>query len=186
VKSSSLNIAGVLRTGFPGLLLFIIATSILSVTSCKKKEENVPPDTTKVMAQNFALKSLAGDSVKLADLENKVVVLFFFGYSCSHCKSSAPLIQSKLFAPYGSDTSYSVLGLDVWNGFDNAVESFRSSTGVTFPLLLNASGVSGSYGTTNDRLVVIDKMGYIRFKGNQSAEKDVDAAMQKVNELLAE
>jgi hypothetical protein len=78
-----------------------------------------------------------------------------------------------------------IAGLDMWNGTIAAVEAFRSSTGLSSPLLLNASGVAGDYKTTNDRLIVIDKMGYIRFKGNQSAIKDLDAVKMKVNELLA-
>lgn len=176
----------------PGLLIptIVIITAILTVgplSSCKKEEEEklIPADTLTTMATDFKLKTLSGDSLGLADINNKVVVLFFFGYSCSHCKTSAPEIQGNLVTPYASRTDYAIAGLDMWNGTSAAVEAFRSSTGLSSPLLLNASGVAGDYKTTNDRLIVIDKMGYIRFKGNQSAIKDIDAAKMKVNELLA-
>jgi peroxiredoxin len=166
------------------MILAILTTGPFS--SCKKTEEVIPADTLRTLAKDFKLETLAGDSLGLADMKNKVVVLFFFGYSCSYCKTSAPEIQRNLVTPYASRTDYMVAGLDMWNGTTAAVEVFRSSTGLSSPLLLKASGVAGDYETTNDRLIVVDKMGYIRFKGNQAAIKDIDAAKMKVNELLAE
>lgn len=153
-------------------------------SSCKKKEDIVHADTAKTMAKNFSLKSLAGDTISLSDFDNKVLVMFFFGYNCSFCKASAPEIQASLVAPFASRSDYIVIGLDVWNGLNPAVEAFRTSTGITVPLLLNASAVGSDYGTTNDRLVVVDRMGYIRFKGNQAALKDISAVKEKVDALL--
>ncbi len=174
------------RLLIPMLVMMTAISSIGPFSSCKKTEEVIPADTLKTIAKDFKLKTLSGDSLGLADMTNKVVVMFFFGYSCSYCKASAPEIQSNLVSPYASRTDYLVAGLDMWNGTTSAVDAFRSSTGLSSPILLNASGVAGDYGTTNDRLIVVDKMGYIRFKGNQSAIKDIDAARVKVNELLAE
>jgi peroxiredoxin len=177
-----------ITSGFLVSMLAILTaiSSIGPFSSCKKTEEQIPADTVKTMAKDFKLKTLSGDSLGLQDMSNKVVVLFFFGYSCSYCKASAPEIQSDLVAPYASRTDYLVVALDVWDGTADKVESFRNSTGLSVPMLLNASGVADSYGIPNDRLVVIDRMGYIRFKGNQSAILDTEAAKQKVNELLAE
>ena len=169
----------------PIMVMMITISSIGPFSSCKKTEEPIPADTVKTIAKDFKLKTLSGDSLGLMDMNNKVVVLFFFGYSCSYCKTSAPEIQGNLVMPYASRNDYVIAGLDMWNGTTAAVEGFRTSTGLSSTLLLKASGVSGDYNTTNDRLIVIDKMGYIRFKGNQSAIKDIDAAKMKVNELLA-
>ncbi|MDP1623448.1 MAG: TlpA disulfide reductase family protein [Bacteroidales bacterium] len=167
------------------LNIMVTLVSFGPLSSCKKKEAVIPADTAKTMATDFKLKSLSGDSLGLSDYTNKVVVLFFFGYSCSYCKASAPEIQANLVVPYASRTDYAVLGLDVWNGLNSAVEAFKNSTGVSFPLMLNASAVGSDYGTTNDRLIIVDQTGYIRFRGNQGAIMDIDAAKQKVNELLA-
>jgi peroxiredoxin len=165
--------------------MIIAISSIGPLSSCKKKEEVIPTDTLKTLAKDFKLKTLSGDSLGLRDMNNKVVLLFFFGYSCSYCKASAPEIQSNLVAPYASRTDYLVAGLDMWNGTTAAVEAFRTATGLSTPMLLNASVVATDYETTNDRLIVVDKLGYIQFKGNQSAIKDIEAVKLKVNELLA-
>ncbi|HSM46166.1 MAG TPA: hypothetical protein VK872_00005 [Draconibacterium sp.] len=56
---------------------------------------------------------------------------------------------------------------------------------MTFPLLLNASGVAAEYKTTYDRIVIIDKAGSIAFSGNQLVSQDLAAAKAKVTELLS-
>lgn len=172
----------------PVIFLFIACLAALAMTgplsSCKKEEKIIPAETVKMMAADFSLRSLSGDTIRLSDQRDKVVVLFFFGFGCPHCKESAPRIQESLVAPYVSRTDYLLVGLDVWNGSPSAVESFRNTTGLSVPMLLNASGVGTVYGTTNDRLIVVDKAGYVRFKGNQAAYKDLEAAKQVVNELI--
>jgi 2-keto-3-deoxy-galactonokinase len=50
--------------------------------------------------------------------------------------------------------------------------------------LLNASAVATDYGTTYDRLVVIDKDGNVAFKGNRGAGNDVATVKEKVEEIL--
>jgi peroxiredoxin len=148
-------------------------------------DENKEPESTAEAAPAFTLKSLDGTDVSLSNFSNKVVTLFFFGNNCSSCKAIAPSIQSKLLTPFADNNSYMVLGLDQWNGNQASVQAFKAATGVTFPLLLNASAVASSYKTTYDRIVVIDKMGKIAFSGKQLASSDIDAAKAKVMELLS-
>jgi peroxiredoxin len=150
-----------------------------------KVMELITPVTPANTAPSFTLKSLAGSDVSLSNFDNKVVVLFFFGNNCPSCKAAAPNVESMLVAPFASSTDYMVLGLDQWNGNAASVEAFKSATSVTFPLLLNASGVASDYNTTFDRIVIIDKAGNIAFKGTQSASSDITAAKAKVMELLA-
>lgn len=160
--------------------LFLVAGTM---TSCKKK--NVAPDTTKTLAPGFSLVSLAGDTISLTQLNGKVAILFFLGYSCHFCIESGPEIQSMLAEHYSSNPQIMVIGLDVWDGGITQVQSFKDKTGVTFPLLLNAGATGTAYGTTNDRLVVVDQAGYIRLSGKQAAGKDIDAVKDVVNGLLA-
>lgn len=135
-------------------------------------------------APAFSLKSLSGSDVKLSDYSNKVVVLFFFGNNCPSCKAVGPKVESQLATPFASRADYQILGLDQWNGNSNSVQAFKTSTNVSFPLLLNASGVAADYKTTYDRLVVINKAGKIVFSGKQNASSDVAAVNAKVKELL--
>lgn len=162
-----------------------IAAAKAKVMELTNKVETKEPESTAEVAPAFTLKSLDGTDVSLSNFSNKVVTLFFFGNNCSSCKAIAPSIQSKLLTPFADNNSYMVLGLDQWNGNQASVQAFKAATGVTFPLLLNASAVASSYKTTYDRIVVIDKMGKIAFSGKQLASSDIDAAKAKVMELLA-
>lgn len=160
---------------------------LITFSSCSKDDDdNDDPIETPSgnMAPAFELKSLTGSTVKLADFQNKVVVLFFFGNTCPSCKAAAPNIQTMLQGTFGSNPGFMLLGLDQWDGNAAAVESFMKSTGVTFPLLLMASPTAKAYATTYDRLVVIDKSGNIMFDGKQGAGSDLAAAKAKVEMLL--
>jgi peroxiredoxin len=150
-----------------------------------KVMELVNPVTPVALAPGFTLKSLEGADVSLSNYKNKVVTLFFFGNNCPSCKAVAPSVQSTLVTPFASNTSYAVLGLDQWNGNTASVQAFKTATNVTFPLLLNASGVAAEYKTTYDRIVIIDKAGSIAFSGNQLVSQDLAAAKAKVTELLS-
>jgi len=150
-----------------------------------KVMELVNPVTPVALAPGFTLKSLEGADVSLSSYKNKVVTLFFFGNNCPSCKAVAPSVQSTLVTPFASNTSYAVLGLDQWNGNAASVQAFKTATNVTFPLLLNASGVAAEYKTTYDRIVIIDKAGSIAFSGNQLVSQDLAAAKAKVTELLS-
>ena len=66
--------------------------------------------------------------------------------------------------------------MDQWDGNASSVRSFKTTTGINFPLLLTASPVATSYKTTYDRIVVIDKTGYVRFTGSQNVSSDLAAA----------
>ena len=169
--------------------LTLVAFALIVLNSCSSDDDNssttAPPTSgTTTTAPDFSLTSLDNKTVKLSDYSNKVVVIFFFGNSCPSCKAVAPSIQSKLAAPYANNSNYQILGLDQWDGNNASVQSFKTVTGVNFPLLLTASSVASSYKTTYDRLVVIDKSGNILFSGKQGASSDVDAVKVKVDELL--
>lgn len=173
-----------------GALITLFILTCLSLASCSGDDSeanetpNTPPISNGVKAPDFNLNSSDGKQVKLSDYNGKVVVLFFFGNTCPSCKAAAPSIESKLTTPYASNTNYQIIGLDQWDGNLAAVQSFRSTTGVSFPLLLTASSVAANYKTTYDRLVVINKKGEIAFTGTKGAASDADAAKAIVDQLL--
>jgi peroxiredoxin len=178
------------NSGFPyfkpitRIFALLLVTSVFFV-SCDKDETGTSP-LTDTDAPAFSLKSLTGDDVSLAQFEGKVVVLFFFGNNCPSCRAASPTVQSMLVAPFANYTDYQLLGLDTWNGNTNAVQAFKSATGATFPLLLNASGVASEYKTTYDRFVVIDKMGKIIFAGTRGAASDITAVKQLVETMVVD
>jgi peroxiredoxin len=122
--------------------------------------------------------------VKLSDYQDKVVVLFFMGHSCPSCKAVAPNVEKELNTDYAGKTDYAIFGLDTWDGNSNSMQSFKDVTGITFPLLLNASGVAKDYNTVYDRFVIIGKSGKIVHNGTSAATNDLATVKSKVNELL--
>ena len=175
------------------LVLGIFASCL--IMSCSSPDEEISPDDpdgddmmmsdgNSSAAPGFELTALDGTKVKLSDQKDKVVVLFFFGNTCPSCKSVAPDIQQKLNEDYKDEMDYVILGLDVWDGNNSSVQSFKDNTNVTFPLLLKASAVSKSYNTTYDRLVVIDKSGKIAHSGSRAATNDLTTVKSKVDDLL--
>ncbi|MGR3810060.1 peroxiredoxin family protein [Jiulongibacter sp. NS-SX5] len=135
-------------------------------------------------APAFTLKSISGADVSLSDFENKVVVLFFFGNTCPTCKAVAPSIEKDINQAFKDSPNFQLLGLDQWDGNKASVESFKSSTKVTFPLLQKASGVASDYKTTYDRLVVINRGGKIVFLGKQNSASDLRTVVSEIEKLL--
>lgn len=56
-----------------------------------------------------------------------------------------------------------VLAADCWNGAPFLVAGFVEDTGITFPVLLDASIISVQYGIPYDNYVVIDPEGIVRY-----------------------
>ncbi len=146
-------------------IMAVILILTFALFSCSKEDDISEPIDSLTTAPGFTLKSIEGTNVSLSDFSNKVVVLFFFGNNCPSCKAVASNVQSMLVTPFAASTDYMVLGLDQWDGNEASVMAFKTATNVTFPLLLNASGVATDYQTTFDRIIVIDKSGKIAFSG---------------------
>ncbi len=161
-----------------------VKAKVETLLDLKMSNTDDPKTDDKNLAPAFTLNSLLGKEVKLSDYSNKVVVLFFFGNNCPPCKSAAPNVESSLVTPFAARTDYQVLGLDQWDGNLASVEAFKTSTSVSFPLLLLASSVASNYKTTYDRLVVIDKSGKIVFSGTQGAGSDIATVKAKVETLF--
>lgn len=147
-------------------------------------DPNEMKDMNAKSAPDFSLEALDGSTVSLSDFENKVLVMFFFGNSCPSCKAAAPKVQTDIADAFASNANVAIIGLDQWNGNSNSVQGFKNTTGVNFPLLLNASSVASAYNTTYDRLIVVDQEGLIKFKGTQGASNDISAVVNKVKDLL--
>lgn len=175
-------------------LFLLISLGIFSGCSSDNNDDVDPSDPSsmdddsnngdKDKAPAFTLTSVDGNTVSLSDFEDKVVVLFFFGNTCPTCRAVGPSIESRLNQSFSGDDEFAIVGLDQWDGNSQSVSNFRSTTGITFDLLLNASGVARDYSTTYDRLIIVDKEGNVDFMGRQIAANDLDVVVQRVQELL--
>ncbi|MFA5046857.1 MAG: redoxin domain-containing protein [Paludibacter sp.] len=182
MKSNNLHIKPELSVY---ILKLTIELTVLCMFGACQVDDNDLSGVVGSKAPYFLLTTSEGNQINLFDYKNKTVVLFFFGNESESSKVAAKDIQKMLVQSYTSRDDIVFLGLDHWNGDMALVRSFKSSTGVTFPLLLDAGNTATNYKTTYDRLVIIDKNGNVVFSGTQNALDDITNVKQKVDILLA-
>lgn len=93
-------------------------------------------------APDFALETLQGDKIRLADLRGKIVVVNFWTTWCPPCRAETPALE----ASYGSyqDSGVVILGLNLTDQDSlKDVESFVQEFGLTYPILLDRDGTVG-------------------------------------------
>ncbi len=172
--------------------LFLMGISFMILVSCSEEEAmpttpDATPDepmTSEDPAPDFELMTFDDFPLKLSDYENQNLVIFFFGNACPPCQAVGPDIESQLNEAFKDKENYSIIGIDQWDGNAASVESFRDKTGINFPLGLMGSGVARDFGTTYDRLVVVNKEGNIIYRGNSIAANNLDEVIGIVTGLL--
>lgn len=161
------------------LLVFVFAGVLSSQVNAQKNVGDAAPD--------FTYTSLDGEEYTLSELQGKVVYIFFFGAGCPHCRANGPATESEIYQSFKNDTSFVALGLDTWNTSASSVINFRSATGITYPLLLEAEqSLVDYYGNSSayDRSVVIAKDGKIAYKGTGRVNTDVEQVKNSITTEL--
>lgn len=108
-----------------------LAAALAAGAGCGKTER--PPEEGG-RAPDFALKSLSGATVRLADLRGKVVLLDFWATYCVPCRESIPAFQ-RLYDK-GRARGLEVVGISL----DSAVEAvapFADEVGMRYTVLLD-------------------------------------------------
>lgn len=149
-------------------------------TVCVPCQGEVNPNA----APNFSLLTTSGDTLKLQDYQGKNLVIFFFGYACPFCQSVGPSIESDLYEAYRDNDKFAIIGADQWDGNNAGVDAFAESAGVTFPLGVMASSMASEYESTYDRLVVVDSIGSVIFRGSNRAASHLEEVVGIVDDLL--
>jgi peroxiredoxin len=136
-------------------------------------------------APDFSFSDLEGKTHKLSQYKGKVVFLFIFGNKCGFCEDIGDETESKINQVYSKKGDFQALGLDTWpNSTTSTVGAFKATTGITYPLLLNAGSIEQSYSTSYDRAIVIDREGIIRHKDNtKRVSQDLDNAIAVLDGL---
>ncbi len=129
-------------------------------------------------ASNFALKTLDGAAVSLAELQGKVVVLDFWATWCGPCRDELPLVE-KLRAEFGDAVQF--YGVD--DEDSSTVKRFVKEKNLHMPVLLDSERqVHVRYGVhAIPTVLIIDPAGVIRehFIGSRS-EPALRKAIQSV------
>lgn len=132
-----------------------------------------------MVAPDFILdQSTTGpDSIRLSNMLGEVVYINFFGATCPICQSDGWLSE-QIYDTFATNPNVNTIGVDVWDApvfYLNG--SFRSITGITYPLLHHGRTTGYLYDmetnpdpspTDNEGRghVVIDQLGIVRYYAN--------------------
>jgi peroxiredoxin len=95
-------------------------------------------------APDWALPTLAGDTVRLADLRGKVVLLDFFYKHCAPCCAALPFLQN-LHKKY-KDQGVVLLGVDpIDDPAKDEMTDFLAKRGITYTVLFSERQLSETY-----------------------------------------
>jgi thiol-disulfide isomerase/thioredoxin len=116
----------------------------------------------------FALKSLDGSTVRLADLRGKIVVIDFWATWCGPCIQSFPYLQ-KVYEKHKNDGDIVILAVNTWESKSgqelvDQVRDFVNKNKYSFPVLFD-EGFVEKYGVEGiPTKFIIDQKGTIQFK----------------------
>jgi len=130
-------------------------------------------------APAFALKSIDGKEVKLADYKDKIVVLEWMNHGCPVCARHAKGKTASSVMGNFKDKPVVWLGIDSTKGADakmDGIKSFIKDNGLSFPYLMDPNGAMGkAYGAkTTPHCFVIDQKGNLAYSG--AIDDDADGS----------
>lgn len=102
---------------------------------------------SKVMAPDFELKDLDGNSVKLSDYRGKIVILNFWAVWCKYCKLEMPDLN-ELNSELEKDGKAVILAVDSQES-KSTVKSYLDKNNIKLKVLLDSDGaITQTYGIT--------------------------------------
>ena len=137
------------------------------------------------MAPTFALPSRSGDTVSLAQLKGKVVMLNFWASWCGPCRQEMPLLE-QMHKRYGA-LGFTLVGVNV-DADSKDAEAWLSKTPVSFPVLFDReSKVSKLYDVNAmPSTVFIDRQGNVRYQHKGYKTGDEGEYLNQIRALLKE
>jgi peroxiredoxin len=128
------------------VILPIMLISMLLFVGCSgdSEAENTEASEEEIVAPDFELNDLDGQTVRLSDLRGSVVLLNFWAYWCSPCASEMPFIQ-QIYEEW-QEAGLVLLSIHVGESAEEAAD-FVEEYGLTFPVLMDTDGaVATQYG----------------------------------------
>lgn len=134
-----------------------------------------------------AVDAATGDTIRLADLRGKVVMLQFTASWCGVCRKEMPQIESRIWQRHKNDTAFALLGIDRDEPAEKVVR-FAEQTGVTYPLVLDpGADIFGLYADKQagvTRNVIIGRDGRIVMMTRLYEEKEFERMVAVIDSLL--
>ncbi len=118
----------------------------------------------KTAAPALAVRTLRGDTLSLAGLHGKVVLVNFWATWCPPCRAEMPGFQHVYEAR--KDRGLVVLGLATDDGSPLPVSIFLVERGITYPVAMSTIETEHLFGGVNaiPTTFVIDRKGRIRYQ----------------------
>ncbi|WP_243291691.1 TlpA disulfide reductase family protein [Bacillus sp. FJAT-47783] len=126
-----------------GVVGFFIMIVVLGMFNIQQEESSAEESPEKgMMAPDFTLTSVDGETIKLSSLRGKKVVLNFWTSWCPPCQEELPDIQA--FAKTTEDKSIVTIGVNLTGeeSGKEAVHSFVKQSNLTYPILYDMNDVA--------------------------------------------
>ena len=128
-------------------------------------------------APDWSLPTLTGDTIRLADLKGKVVMLDFFYKSCAPCCAALPVLQS-LHEKY-KDKGFMMIGIDpIDDPVEDEMADFLAKRDITYTILFAERELSSTYRIAGyPTLFFLDREGKI-VKIHRGYRKDMEEELE--------
>lgn len=138
-----------------------------------------------VQAPAFALQSVDGRTVSLAQYKGDVVMINFWASWCGPCRQEMPLLDS-IYKQY-KDMGFTLIGVNVEPDSHNA-DAWLKQTPVSYPILYDPkSQVSQLYQVqAMPTTVIVDRQGVVRFVHNGYLPGDENQYMNSIRALIVQ
>ena len=137
-------------------------------------------------APGFELTGVDGEKRKLADYQDKIVVLEWFNQDCPYCVRNVPSMK-ELIAKYKDNANVVWLGVDSTHYMTvERNKDFIQKNGIEYPILMDTDGEVGrTYGArTTPHMFVINK-GKLVYSGAIDDRGDRKYVSETLDALLA-
>jgi cytochrome c biogenesis protein CcmG/thiol:disulfide interchange protein DsbE len=120
-------------------------------------------DVTARPAARFTLESMDGETLNLADLQGKVVLVDFWASWCTPCRQEAPVLR-QVYQEY-ADQPVEFVGVNIWDRREDAFQ-YIDTYNIPYPNGIDESGsIAIDYGVRGiPEKFFIDSTGVVRRK----------------------
>ena len=117
-----------------GLLLLVVIAAIWWGERDTPEAAPMPGSVTGEQAPDVTLTLLDGDTLRLADLGGKVVVLNFWASWCTPCRTEMPELQAYWDEARRTGEQTEIIGVGVRTDVDAKAREFVAAGGFTYPI----------------------------------------------------